>query len=49
LRPDWKWIGNKSRATRLGFSLLLKFYEIEGKPLSGCEAGTIIYGFTPVR
>ncbi|MFF5211026.1 DUF4158 domain-containing protein [Streptosporangium sp. NPDC000396] len=28
---DWDLVGNKSSATRLGFALLLKFYEIEGR------------------
>lgn len=31
LIESWKLIGNKSGATRLGFGLLLKFYEIEGR------------------
>jgi len=30
LEPDWDLVANKSGATRLGFALLLKFYEIEG-------------------
>jgi hypothetical protein len=28
---DWGLVGNKSGATRLGFSVMLKFYEIEGR------------------
>ncbi|MGW9030855.1 DUF4158 domain-containing protein [Streptomyces sp. NPDC055722] len=28
---DWDLVANKSGATRLGFSLLLKFYELEGQ------------------
>ncbi|WP_374121243.1 DUF4158 domain-containing protein [Streptomyces sp. WAC00276] len=28
---DWELVGNKSGATRLGFSLLLKFFELEGR------------------
>ena len=28
---DWKLIANKTGVTRLGFALLLKFYEIEGR------------------
>ena len=28
---DWKPIANKTGVTRLGFALLLKFYEIEGR------------------
>nr|WP_211210201.1 DUF4158 domain-containing protein [Actinopolyspora halophila] len=28
---DWRLVGNKSGATRLGFALLLKFFEIEAR------------------
>ncbi|MFE1935460.1 Tn3 family transposase [Streptomyces sp. NPDC059474] len=28
---DWKLVANKTGATRLGFSLLLKFFELEGR------------------
>jgi hypothetical protein len=28
---DWELVGNKSGATRLGFGLLLKFFELEGR------------------
>ncbi|MGW7008736.1 DUF4158 domain-containing protein [Streptomyces sp. NPDC054933] len=28
---DWGLVANKSGATRLGFSLLLKFFELEGR------------------
>ncbi|HEY5356903.1 MAG TPA: Tn3 family transposase [Streptosporangiaceae bacterium] len=28
---DWQLVGNKTGATRLGFALMLKFYEIEGR------------------
>lgn len=31
VEADWKLIGNKSGVTRLGFGVLLKFYEIEGR------------------
>ncbi|MEV0517449.1 DUF4158 domain-containing protein [Nonomuraea sp. NPDC050405] len=31
VEDDWGLMGNKSGATRLGFALLLKFYEIEGR------------------
>ncbi len=31
VEADWKLVGNKTGATRLGFSVLLKFYEIEGR------------------
>ncbi|NYH80645.1 hypothetical protein FHR84_004011 [Actinopolyspora biskrensis] len=33
---DWQLMGNKSGATRLGFALLLKFFEIGARfPLLG--------------
>jgi Domain of unknown function (DUF4158) len=28
---DWQLVGNKTGPTRLGFALLLKFFEIEGR------------------
>lgn len=31
LDGDWELVGNKSGATRLGFSLLLKFFELEAR------------------
>ncbi|GAB2817762.1 hypothetical protein GCM10022221_14510 [Actinocorallia aurea] len=31
LDGDWDLVGNKSGATRLGFGLLLKFFELEGR------------------
>jgi TnpA family transposase len=31
LKADWGLVGNKTGTTRLGFSLLLKFYAIEGR------------------
>jgi hypothetical protein len=34
---DWRLVGNKSGATRLGFSLLLKFFEPEGRYPRGLE------------
>jgi hypothetical protein len=35
---DWQLVGNKSGATRLGFALLLKFFEFEARfPRSGGE------------
>jgi Domain of unknown function (DUF4158) len=33
--PDWDSIGNKTGATRLGFSLVLKFFEREARFPSG--------------
>ncbi|MFQ6397491.1 DUF4158 domain-containing protein [Nocardia sp. KC 131] len=34
---DWRLVGNKSGATRLGFSLLLKFFELGGRFPTGPE------------
>jgi len=35
---DWRLLANKSGATRLGFALLLKFFELEGRfPASAAE------------
>jgi|SRR3954466_4093872 hypothetical protein len=31
LGQDWTLVGNKSGATRLGFALLLKFFEVEAR------------------
>jgi Domain of unknown function (DUF4158) len=31
LDRDWRLVGNKTGPTRLGFALMLKFYEIEGR------------------
>lgn len=28
---DWELVGNKTEATRLGFGLMLKFFELEGR------------------
>ena len=28
---DWRLVTNKSGATRLGFAVLLKFFELEGR------------------
>lgn len=34
---DWRLLGNKTGATRLGFALLLKFFELEARFPSGSE------------
>jgi hypothetical protein len=35
---DWRLVGNKTGATRLGFSLILKYFELEGRfPRHGGE------------
>src|SRR5262249_8925170 len=31
VEADWELVGNKSGATRLGFALLLKFFELEAR------------------
>ncbi|HEY5880368.1 MAG TPA: DUF4158 domain-containing protein, partial [Nakamurella sp.] len=31
VEDDWRLVGNKTGATRLGFVLLLKFFELEGR------------------
>ncbi|MGH3546742.1 MAG: DUF4158 domain-containing protein [Pseudonocardiaceae bacterium] len=31
VEPDWRLVANKSGATRLGFSAVLKFFEVEGR------------------
>ena len=31
VKGDWDLIANKAGVTRLGFALLLKFYQIEGR------------------
>jgi TnpA family transposase len=31
VRDDWRLVGNKTGVTRLGFALVLKFFEIEGR------------------
>lgn len=31
VEDDWRLVGNKTGSTRLGFALLLKFFELEGR------------------
>ena len=31
VEDDWRLVGNKTGPTRLGFALLLKFFEVEGR------------------
>ncbi|GGN30071.1 hypothetical protein GCM10011609_87610 [Lentzea pudingi] len=31
VEDDWRLLGNKTGATRLGFALLLKYFEIAGE------------------
>lgn len=31
VEDDWRLVGNKAGATRLGFALLLKFFELEAR------------------
>ncbi len=35
--PDWVLIANKSGATRLGFALLVKFFEIDARFPGGVD------------
>ncbi|ASQ93570.1 hypothetical protein CGL27_11320 [Streptomyces sp. 11-1-2] len=50
---DWDLVANKTGATRLGFSLLLKFFELEGPELfaqlSGSPLIRIIAGLGRAR
>jgi hypothetical protein len=34
---DWRLVANKAGATRLGFALLLKFFELEARFPAGVE------------
>lgn len=43
---DWQLVGNKTGATRLGFALLLKFFEIEARfPRSTTEFPSDAVGY----
>jgi TnpA family transposase len=43
---DWDLIGNKTGATRLGFALMLKFFELEARfPSSGSDFAEVVVGF----
>ena len=43
---DWELIGNKTGATRLGFALVLKFFEHEARFPSGpSEFGDLVVAF----
>lgn len=43
---DWQLVGNKSGVTRLGFALLLKFFELEARfPCSGQELPTSVVSY----
>lgn len=38
MEPDWELVANKTGAPRLGFSVMLKFFEIDGRfPEYGAE------------
>ena len=43
VKSDWDLIANKAGVTRLGFAVMLKFYEIEGRlrpaPRKGSSQG----------
>ena len=43
---DWDLIGNKTGATRLGFALMLKFFELEARfPSAGSDFADVVVGF----
>jgi Domain of unknown function (DUF4158) len=43
---DWDLIGNKTGATRLGFALMLKFFELEARfPSAGSDFAEVVVGF----
>jgi hypothetical protein len=38
LGDDWRRVGNKSGATRLGFAVVLKFFELQARfPRAACD------------
>jgi TnpA family transposase len=46
LDPDWVLVGNKTGATRLGFALILKFFEREARfPLGSSEFAPVVVAF----
>jgi hypothetical protein len=52
LDSDWSLVANKTGATRLGFVVLLKFFEIEGRfPLYAAEVPeqAVVYPAGPGR
>ena len=50
LDADWGLIANKSGGTRLGFALLLKFFELEARfPVSSREFPRVVIEFVAVR
>ncbi|MGY2092991.1 DUF4158 domain-containing protein [Nocardia gipuzkoensis] len=45
-KNDWRLVGNKSGATRLGFALLLKFFEIEARfPRAAAEVPAAVVSY----
>ena len=43
---DWDLVGNKTGATRLGFALMLKFFELEARfPSTASEFVGVVVGF----
>ena len=43
---DWELIGNKTGATRLGFALMLKFFELEAQfPSARSDFAEVVVGF----
>lgn len=49
VEEDWRLIGNKGGATRLGFAVLLKFFEIQaGFPVAPDDVPAAAIGVDPV-
>ncbi|MGW4719731.1 DUF4158 domain-containing protein [Nocardia sp. NPDC004260] len=45
-KNDWRLVGNKSAATRLGFAVLLKFFEIEARfPRAAAEVPPAVVSY----
>jgi len=48
--PDWDLLANKTGATRLGFSVLLKFFEVDGRfPEYAAEVPSMRWRIWPSR
>ncbi len=50
IEEDWRLVANKSGATRLGFALLLKFFELEARfPRSAGELPTVVVEYVAAQ
>jgi len=46
VEEDWRLLGNKAGATRLGFTVLLKFFELEAAfPAAATELPPAVVGY----